>query len=334
MTRCNAVLSVVLVVCSIPEAEVLADPVAVRFDVTSTVPCRDVTTDEFRAMNPDEKLVEAKFEVSSLVGHGHVKDWTEYLIRIVSPEHTLKVADYLPKTTLDTQVVGKVGVEQKQEKSSSLGLSLSGSLDHYVKGTGTGSKDSRNGSILRFERLPDLVPIAASGTIERGSGAYFKMRASTRTSLEGAKEFTLVLRVPSTWRGDYVRVLCEAYCYERASKASTCGGGQFQVALYLEGDVEAKTRATRFARAERGLRTAAKSRAREIKKRRYPSFAHEVGALLDVVDPKIPPTWLHQVLYDPAPSPAPRFRRRLPKDVQRAVAEYVESKHQLVELNG
>jgi hypothetical protein len=116
---------------------------------------------------------------------------------------------------------------------------------------------------VKYDLLPPLETVAASGTLLRGSGVFFKLKGSPRRPLEGASEFALVLRVPRDWRADYVRVQCQATAIERGLVSSldqtiTAGERKFLVALYLEGDEGARQTADEFARRDAALRTAAK----------------------------------------------------------------------------
>ena len=84
---------------------------------------------------------------------------------------------------------------------------------------------------------------------------FFKIKSSPRNLLEGTREYALVLRVPAVWRADYLRVHCEAEGI-RHNMISTfdeeirCGQRDFLVALYQDGDAEARKIAENFARRE------------------------------------------------------------------------------------
>ncbi|HPM83158.1 MAG TPA: hypothetical protein PLF81_20795, partial [Candidatus Anammoximicrobium sp.] len=87
----------------------------VSFDVMPTVGCRDVTTAEFAEANPDERLIEAHVEVSSLIRQGNEGDLLQYFYRFDSPRRTMRIVDYTPKTTLASDVAGNVTIEKKKE---------------------------------------------------------------------------------------------------------------------------------------------------------------------------------------------------------------------------
>ncbi len=321
-----------------PSAAAGAGP-CVEFDVSYLVGCRDVTPPEFAEVNPQEKLIEAKFQVSSLIAASREDDLVQYLYRIESPRQTFQVVDYLPKTTLSTDVAGNLNIKKQQEKSSSIGITVSGHYDKLITGNATGSHGVSKSSSVQYELLPPLTLVAAAGTTRRGSGAYFKLKPSKRTSLEGAKDFMLVLRVPRSWRADYVLVHCEALARRRdfaraLAGPAVCGRASLLVALYQEGDAQAKSIAARLTLAERTLRQAAESQRGEIQSRAYPTAIHQFGGMLSVVDPKIPPTWLARMVEDPGASEIERYGPYLPEEVRTAALEYGDAKAELERLAG
>lgn len=336
---CSLIIPLLLSVFPLAAAMARADVPRVQFDVSPLVGCRDVTPAEFKKVNPDEKLVEARFEISSLIGAGEESDLLEYLYHIVSCQRTIQVVDYLPKTTLATDVVGSIGIDNQKEKTQSLGLSLKGHFQDVVDGSVSGSAGKRNAERVQYERMPPLELLSASGTIHRGAGAYFKLKPSPRTSLEGAKEFVLVLRVPATWRGDYVRIECRAIGYRRGvvrhlDELTTCGQAYFSVALFAEGDVGAKAAAQQLVRGEQQFRDAVAAHQKQIQEGRYPTRVHKLGSLFSVVEPKIPDSWFTQMLNSPPDAQPARYTRYLPAPVRDTSQHYKEAKKRLHQLNG
>lgn len=82
----------------------------VYFDMPFTIACRDVTPPEFAAMNPGQKLIEARFEISSLLTAGDERDLAQYFIRIENPERKLAIIDYLPKTLHESLHAGPISI--------------------------------------------------------------------------------------------------------------------------------------------------------------------------------------------------------------------------------
>ena len=225
----------------------------VYFDMPFTVACRDVTPPEFASMNPGQKLIEARFEISSLLTAGEERDLAQYFIRIESPERKLAIVDYLPKTLHESLHAGPISIQDTDEKTSSLGINISGQYEFLTGAGANAGIGQKNISCVKYDLLPPLETVAASGTLMRGSAVFFKLKSSQRNLLEGSREYAVVLRVPDTWRADYVRVRCEAEGIARAFVSSlnervSAGKRDFVVALYQEGDEPARVSAENFAR--------------------------------------------------------------------------------------
>jgi hypothetical protein len=173
----------------------------------------------------------------------------------------------------------------------------------------------------------------------RGTAVYFKLKPSDRMSLEGARDFFMVLRVPGAWRGDYVRITCQAKrpqdgLVRSISGEVTCGSANFLVALYDQEDKGAKLAALELVRTERRLLELAAAYQAEIERRKYPTLGHEIGAAFALTHPKIPRRWLSQVYEHPASAQAQPFEQHLPEPVRRAATEFRTAKRTLHELCG
>jgi hypothetical protein len=317
----------------------LADAPIVQFDVAPMVGCRDVTTASFMQSNPDERLVEARFLISSLIQRGEEKDLNEFVYFIDSPRQSMTVEDYLPKTTLATDVVGSVCVEERQDRTRTFGLSGVGEVTGDIKVTANANSATTNGERMQYERLPPLELVSASGTMRRGTAAYFKLKPSTRSSLEGSKEFVLILRVPAKWRGDYVRITCTALGTNRGmvrhlDEEVKCGRGEFSVALYAEGDMDAKQVAAMHVEREREFRSTVSASHKLIQKHQSPNPARKFGQWLSVVEPSPPDAWFETILRNPAGENVDRYAKQLPANVRMAATSYQKSRQQLQKLSG
>ena len=330
-------VAIVAVALLIPASSWAADAPRVEFDVAATVGCRDVTTPEFSAAHPSERLVEARFQVSSLIDESGDGELIEYFYRFQCPSGGVRVDDYQPRTTLDTMLAGNVGIERKNEAAQSAGITVSGVFDHLLKGAASADANRKASDTLRYELLPPLESLAASGTIGRSTGVYFKLKPSPRTTLEGGKEFVLVLRVPEEWRADVVELRCTARGVRRGTLAALddqtdWGRARFTIALYQQGDRAAKEAAERFVRAESSLRAAARAHEREIRDRRYPTSAHKFAAMMDLIEPRIPENWFDAVASGGANGEAKSYWHRLPEPVRESATEYAKARAAIYEM--
>jgi hypothetical protein len=243
-----------LVVAALMPLTAVAEQPRVCFDMPYAVACRDVTPAEYTASHPGYKLMEVKLEISSLLMAGQEKDLTQYLIRVDSPQRTLTVADYLPKTKHEA-IASSVTKEDSTERALALGINLSGKYELLTVPGPSAGIGAKKTSSVKTELLPPLETVAASGTLDRASVVFFKIKSSPRNLLEGTREYALVLRVATNWRADYLRVHCEAEGVRRNMISSfdeetKCGQRDFVVALYQDGDEDARRIAENFARRE------------------------------------------------------------------------------------
>jgi hypothetical protein len=301
----------------------------VHFDVTDVVTCRPVLDEQFQADHPGEMLIEATFEVSSLVRLGSEGKLSQFLYVIESPQRSLVVHDYAPKTQFVTEVAGNVGIRKNTEKSSNLGINASFNTDLLASASANASNGQKRSTNLSYELLPPKQLLAASGTIARRTAVYFKLKPSAQTSMDGARRLTVVFRADDNWRGDYVRLRCAAYDRSTSGKP-ICGSSDFLVGLHMLGDEAARQTVASLSQADRRLRRLALDKRGEVQRQRFPSTTDKLGAFFNVSRPKIPDDWLRQAMQGDASS---GFERYLPSSVREAVREFRQSRNRVLELN-
>lgn len=322
---------------AIPASLTQAGSPQVAFDVAAIVECRDVTTPEFAKLHRNERLIEARLQISALVSGAPANKLTEFFYRIDSPERSMQVVDYLPRTTLASDFASNVGIEEKKEQSTAVGLNAAGPYGPLTATNANLSASDKNANCLKYELLPPLETVAASGTLDRGNGVYFKLRPTPRNSVEGAKEIIVVLRTPSTWRADYVTVRCQAlgqpsHVPFSSRETQICGQGSFVVALYLASDEDAQAAARDFILAESELRQVAGAERDEVERRAAPTPVHELAVQLAVKQPRIPADWLEQLLVGPQRD-AVRFLGYLPAPVRESAMDYSAARRKLRAVN-
>ena len=240
----------------------------VQFDVAETVSCRPLELPEQPvAVSGGEMLVEATFEVSSLIHLASEDRLLQLLYVIESPQRTAHVVDYAPKTQMVSPVAGHLNVESQSDQSSSWAIDAGTHGVPWLSATASGAASSTSSATARYELLPPLQLLSFQRDGRAGSAVYFKLRPSPQTSLDGARRFTVVLRVPQAWRADLVRLHCVAF--ERTATGillgdgkPICGSAEFLVGIYRQGDAPAQAAAQRLAITERTLRELARKQTR------------------------------------------------------------------------
>jgi len=215
----------------------------VTFDIPSSIECRDVTPKDFTVTHPELKIVEAKLRISARIAEGNASDIVDfvYLIRVDPQMH---IRDYTPNTTLESAVAAdQIEVTAEKENSTATGVEASGAPTPLMLG-GSHSQSSKKLESSRYKQVAAKDLVLASGTTEREHGVFYRIRPSRVSSLEGARDFSLVMVVPTSWR----QALCTISCSSRSKKKSmftsslvSAATVQGQVGMYLASDTEAAT---------------------------------------------------------------------------------------------
>jgi len=311
----------------------VASPPLVQFDTGPTASCRVATPKKNAVTDPQHRLVQATLHVSALVSQPLEQRKLEYLYEIVNPTGSIQITDYNPKTELGSDVAGNIGVEKKKESTKSLGMNVSGTFEHFVRASGVGDMGAKDSLQLHYELKPRQSAILAAGTVQRGTGVYFKLRASSDSSLEGQRDFMIVMRVPTKWRADMVYLRCEVRDMG-GGKPRVVNTASFVIGLYVAGDDEAMRAAETLIQTEAVLRRTVANRQQEIERQSMRSIVHRLGAMLDLYKPRIPKSWLARVIYGPTAVVRDDFTRRLPDDVEQCVLDYIRAKQRVYQLSG
>ena len=228
------------------------------FDFGRTLECRDVTPADFAEAYPDERIVECTLRLSVYLSAGNIADVETVRVEISDHDRRLRVFEFSPSTRLESTLAADVEWTKTTEATHELGASLGGELPACIGDVVANVTPSVNavkgGREVVTEKQIRLAPkqaVVASGTIESEHGVFFTLRRSPQNTLEGVHEFTVAFVVPAGWRGDAVRISCQATGEQKilwmkqhkvwAEKASG-------IALYMAGDVEARRAAERTAR--------------------------------------------------------------------------------------
>ena len=233
-----------------------ADP-AIAFDFGRTAECHDLTLAESAEVFPHEKIVELRLRVSVHLLSGSVDDVEEVRIEIGDCDSRMRVHSFEPGTTLESRHTEPVRWSRTTEHSKSLGATLGGELPvpmgevvAHVTPSISGGLSNREVITETEHRLAPQHVVVASGTIGQEHGVFFKLRSSPLSSLEGVHELTVRFIVPDSWRGDSVRVCCQATGQEKflwMKQQTTWEHVCAPVAIYLAGDLKARQAAQRFA---------------------------------------------------------------------------------------
>lgn len=313
----------------------------VQFDVVSISAARPVEADEnspaVAAGSTEGQRVAIDLQLSALITSPTAPRIDQMLIEVDVLDAGVLVDDFSPRTQLASPLSGDIAVERTEEANKRLGFNVTGHYSEFLHGDIGGDLGEKQTENRKFQRVAPMEVVAASGTTNRGRGVFFKLRATPTQVLEGDKPFSIVLRIPATWRGGMLRVRATAQVVRRGlpgmgADPVTVGDDEFLVATFLAGDMEARRAAMDVAAAERQLRLVARDQDRAIRQRSTANVFHQVATALDLTPPRIAADWMQRTLFETVDPHHDAEIRRLPVDVRVAVLDYQEAKRTLRSL--
>jgi hypothetical protein len=305
----------------------------IRFDLPPTVAANPILADQH-----DANLVECRFQISALVAAPQTPQIDQWIVICQPRDETLTIADYDPRTDVASDVEGPIQVKTTSEESGSIGISLDTQYGHSVRGNLGADKGRKHADSRQYAITAPARAITAAGTINRGRGVYFKWKQSANQVLEGEKEFRLVLRVPTGWRGSLIDVSVTAQSERRVlagldKQIKTLGHAQFVVAAYREGDSEAARASRELAAAEHALREFVQ-REPATNGTSLSSLLRQVAIKLDLESADDGERWISRLLAGDAD---PHFDKTIsgqPMEVRLAVLDYCELREEFGRLSG
>ena len=268
--------------------EALANKPQVVFDARTLVECRDVTPKGFVTDHPNQKVIEALFRISVRVKSGKEADITQLVVDISSPERRLQVYDFSPQKKLQSDYLDNIKVTKTHEDVRTINAAAGGTIavplgPIHAKASPSANltKTKRDAMQETMHRLPNKNTVLISGTTNSEHGLFFKIKPNSQDTLEGIQEFRCQFVVPKDWSGDWARIVCRAEGWSKKywqKKIVNCGTNQFDVGLYMIGDLKSRSLARRLTSVE-------VQRVKEISQKRcqYPVS----GIYLNILDDTI-----------------------------------------------
>lgn len=307
-----------------------ADEPLVRFDVPALLPACEYGLGENHGVGSStEKTIEVVIPVSTELAVNDRTSIHEFRFDVCWNRNVYPIVDYAPRTQTVSEIEGLISVEKDSEKNAGIGLGLSSSYLESVSGSAKADLSQRQGQRLKYQEVPQHEVLVASGTVQRGTGAFFRFHPSRRTTLEGGRDLIVVFRVPCAWRGGVLKVKCRASGHRKivgAWRDPIDESRAFVVPIYVEGDDQARQAAEDFVRSEQGLR----QNWRRHQGRNEPT----VGSLLGLVArPSLPPEWAHHLIQSGGDDYLDRYRSRLTLELAEAADKFVIARRELFEFS-
>ncbi len=326
---------------------ITADAEAVRFDLPPIVAAQEISSSVDpggvdRVAPLGYKLVRVQFRLSSMITTTETPQIDQWVVQCQPRSGALQILDYGPRTETGGDINGGMNIKTTEETVKSLGVSIDGSYAATLRGTAGTDLSAKQSESVQFEKHAPVEAVIASGTINRGTGVYFKLRWTNTQVLEGEKSFHMVLIVPESWRGGLIDVDVAAHASIRPfpgleTKEVTVGANHFVVAAYDQADLEARQCASELAAAEFRLRKLASTHRPDQKIRSLPALLHHVAAKFDRPDKQpeqiLDLVWLDALLMGRADPFVDDQIGKQPMPVRVAVLNYHKSRKRFVAMN-
>jgi hypothetical protein len=328
---------VLLAVClAAPTSALRADaPQAVSFDIPAIAVAEPLDPSIAPAPTTGGTLLRVRMTVSALVHPNFRGQVDEFVVEIESPTRALRVLDFWPKTEVYSQIDGTIAVENQGQKNHNVSFNVSGGYEPFARGAANGDFHSQQQTNERYQRRPPMHLLTSSGTIGRGYGVFYKFRPGA-VDLEGDREIAMLVEAPAGWRADLLHVSMRAVGANSSAHAGresrNLGSTELWTAVHRAGDAQAADAARRFVTTEQTVRRLAAANQSAIAQRSLPTMFHKVGAVLDVVEPKIPDDFLNQILFNLNPKYFDAATSRLPVDLRVAALDYWDERARLLTL--
>ncbi len=306
---------------------------AIQFDVPVIVEACKIPS-ELEQSN--ERLVEVLIPVSTMFSGNDRDSVREFNFQVHWNRNVYPLVDYAPRTQMQTDIQGLITVEEHQERKSNLGFHATGSLEKIVNVNGNAGASQTRSETLRFDRIPEQEILVASGTIHRGTGAFFRFHPSKQLTLEGGRDLIVTFRVPMSWRGGVLRVVCSAEGKRKLFAGLTepvSAKKTFIVPTYLKGDDQARRVAIKYVQSELELRRSwanYRSNVDSANDNLLAKFEKTFGGKEDY---SVPSGWARELIESGVDRALVQHQRALPASLRQLATDFSTHRNLLYQLS-
>lgn len=306
---------------------------SIQFDVPVLVEACKVPS-ELEQSN--ERLVEVVIPVSTMIAGKDRDAVREFNFQIHWNRNVYPLVDYAPRTQMQSDIHGLIAVEKRREHNSNLGVNANGSIEKVVNVNGNAGTSQSRSETLRFDRMPEQEILVASGTIHRGTGAFFRFHPSKQFTLEGGRDLIVTFRVPQSWRGGVLRVVCAAEGKRKVFAGLTepvRAKRTFIVPTYLKGDDQARQVAIEYVQSELELRRSWANYRHKVDSNNENLLAKLEKSLSGKEDYSVPAGWANELIESGVDRVLVRHQRALPATLRQLATDFSSNRDSLYQLS-
>ena len=311
---------------------IYADDRPVKFDVPALVAVSEAGFAD-HGYSANEKTIRVVIPVSSEVRNSDRGNVEEFQFDVYWNRNAYPIAGYGPQTQTVSDIEGLISIEKVHERNKGLGIDLESGYQDLVSGNAKAELAKKNSSKVKYNEVPQHDVLVASGTVRRGTGAFFRFHPSKRETLEGGRDLFVEYRVPLSWRGGVLKVECRAQGQRKVVgtwREPFQESRAFIVPIYLESDAEAQKAAMSFAQTEQNLRASWNHHVRQDKKQ-SPSLLGIFNSSSSLSS--LPDKWIHYLIESGNDVYLTRYRSRLPESIAVAADDFVAARQELLKLS-
>ena len=322
--------SFLILICFLP-VSVTANQLGVEFDVP--IICSAKTVEPQAADHSSTlKIIEVVIPVSPRVDRNNRGSIQEFQFDIFWNRNVYPLAEYAPRTRTTSSIDGPIAVERRSERNQSIGIDLKSGYSDAITGSASAKLGNSRSDSQRFNEIPQHDVLIASGTIHRGTGAFFRFHPSRTETLEGGRELVVAFRVPQSWRAGILQINCAAGGQKKVAglwNESIQVDRSFVMPIYLEGDDQARHLATELVRSQIKLRQAWSRQTRQNSSSR---LRLEMDSLLRR-EPLVPYSFADVMIQSGNRRVIDRYENQISDDVRRASSNFVAARERLEPLS-
>ncbi len=329
---------------------------SVKFDVPAMLAVHEIIPPGSAPVSP-YKVIEIVIPVTSEIRAADRQHINEFRFDISWNRKLFPVVDYGPKSQTTSHIEGLIAVDQSNDSGGGISLNANTEKLEVLSLNGKGDYSKRQSRRESYTEIPKHQTLVASGTIKRGTGAFFRFHTSRTETLEGGRNVIIAYRVARDWKGGVLRVECRATGQRKVFGTLTEPidvAEAFVVPVYMDGDPQALAAVTKFVQAEinlkrswRSSRSATGAKKRTHSTFRWPLVESTMGnfslagfpqnshshAAQKKTNLQIPDQWVHRLIQSGDDRYLSKYHAALPRSVQTSATVFVSARQKLLELS-